>query len=178
MYKTTEDLRAELPSGQLVAPLAQVDILDACPLVFWADETRSVAEGEKPQSVQARAIILTQACDLANDKAARAIVAVVHDAAHLVQTGRVKEKFIRDNVRKGQVCGWCFLPAHTSCPGLPESLVDLRDLHTVPLALLKGLRDQGKLVCRLITPYREHLAQHFSVTYSRIGLPEPYGTAD
>jgi hypothetical protein len=27
--------------------------------------------------------------------------------------------------------------------------------------LLEGLRDQGKLVCRQITPYREHLAQHF-----------------
>ncbi len=103
---------------------------------------------------------------------------MVHNAAHLVQTGRVKEKFIRDNVRKGQVYGWYFLPAHASCPGFPESLVDLRDLHTVPRALLEGLRDQGKLVCRLITPYREHLAQHFSVTYSRIGLPEPYGTVD
>jgi hypothetical protein len=43
---------------------------------------------------------------------------------------------------------------------------------------LEGLRDRGKHVCRLITPYREHLAQHFSVTYSRIGLPEPYGTVE
>ena len=125
-----------------------------------------------------RVIILTQACDLANDKAVRAIVAVVHDAAHLVQTGRVKEKFIRDNVRKGQVYGWYFLPAHVSCPQFPESLVDLRDLHTVPRTLLEGLRDGGKHVCRLMTPYREHLAQHFSVTYSRIGLPEPYGTKE
>lgn len=57
-----------------------------------------------------------------------------------------------------------------------ESLVDLRDLHTMPKTVLDALRDQGKLVCRLTTPYREHLAQHFSVTYSRIGLPEPYGT--
>ena len=178
MYKTTEELRAELPSEQLIVSLSQGDILDACPLVFWADQTREVAEGDKPQSVEARVIILTQACDLANDKTVRAMVAVVHNAAHLVQTGRVKEKFIRDNVRKGQVYGWYFLPAHTSCPGFPESLVDLRDLHTVPRALLEGLRDQGKLVCRLITPYREHLAQHFSVTYSRIGLPEPYGTVE
>jgi hypothetical protein len=38
--------------------------------------------------------------------------------------------------------------------------------------------DNCPLVCRLATPYREHLAQHFSVTYSRIGLPEPYGTSD
>jgi hypothetical protein len=62
--------------------------------------------------------------------------------------------------------------------GVPESLVDLRDLHTVPRALMEGLRDQGRLVCRLITPYRKHLAQHFSVTYSRIGLPEPYATLE
>jgi hypothetical protein len=110
-------------------------------------------------------------------KTARAIVAVVHQAQYLVETGRVKEKLIRDNVRKGQVYGWYFLPAHASCPGFPESLVDLRDLHTMPRSLLERLRDQGKHVCRLITPYREHLAQHFSVTYSRIGLPEPYGTA-
>jgi hypothetical protein len=48
----------------------------------------------------------------------------------------------------------------------------------MPRALLEGLRDAGEHVCRLMTPYREHLAQHFSVTYSRIGLPEPYETAE
>ena len=164
MYKTAEELRSELPSEQGPIPLSQGDILDACPLVFWPDQIREVAEAAKPRSVSARVMILTQACDLANDKTVRAIVAVVHDAADLVQTGRVKEKFIRDNVRRGQVYGWYFLPAHASCPGFPESLVDLRDLHTVPRSLLEGLRDQGKFVCRLITPYREHLAQHFSVT--------------
>jgi hypothetical protein len=158
MYKSAEVLRSKLPSEQGLVPLSQGDILDACPLVFWADQTRQVAEGSTPQSVAARVMILAQACNLANDKTVRAIVAVVHDAADLVQTGRVKEKFIRDNVRRGQVYGWYFLPAHASCPGFPESLVDLRHLHTVPRTLLEGLRDQGKLVCRLITPYREHLA--------------------
>jgi len=86
---------------------------------------------------------------------------VVHNAAHLVLTGRVKEKCIRENVRKGQVYGWYFLPVHESCPGFPESLVDLRDLHTVPRRLLEGIRDQGKHICRLTTPYRQHLAQNF-----------------
>src|SRR5206468_1725213 len=152
MYKNAEELRAERPAEQLVVSLSQGDILDACPLVFWADQTREVGEGVKPQSVEARVIILTQSCDLANEKTGRTIVAVVHDAANLVQTGRVKEKFIRSNVRKGQVYGWYFLPAHPSCPAFPESLVDLRDLHTVPRALLEGPRDQGKLVCRLISP--------------------------
>jgi hypothetical protein len=98
MYRTPEELRAELTSGPMAVPLSQGDILDQCPLVFWADQTREVPEDAKPHSVPARVIILTQACDLANEKTVRATVAVVHDAAHLVQTGRVKEKFIRDNV--------------------------------------------------------------------------------
>jgi hypothetical protein len=178
MYKTSEELRAELPPVQTAVPLSQGDILDDCALVFWPDQIREIAENAEPHSVQARVIILTQACDLANEKTVRAAVAVVHNAGHLVQTGRLKEKFIRDNVRKGQVYGWYFLPAHESCPELPESLVDLRDLHTVPRTLLEGLRDRGKHICRLVTPYREHLGQHFSVTYSRIGLPEPYGTVE
>jgi hypothetical protein len=178
VYKTAEDLRAELPAGQPAVPLSQGDILDGCPLVFWADQIRAVAADHTPQSVRALVLILTQACDLANDKTVRAVVAVVHDAAELVRTGRVQEKFIRDQVRRGRVYGWYFLPAHASCPGFPESLVDLRDLHTMPRTLLEGLRDQGQLVCRLVSPYREHLAQHVSVTYARIGLPEPYGTAE
>jgi hypothetical protein len=177
MYKTAETLRAELASG-LPVPVSQGDIFDACPLVFWADQTQEVAARDQAHRVRARVIVLTQASDVASDRTERVVVALVHDAGELVRTGRLKEKFIRDQVRRGQVYGWYFLPAHESCPGFPESLVDLRDLHTVPRTLLEGLRDQGYLVCRLITPYREHLAQHFSVTYSRIGLPEPYGTVE
>ncbi len=177
MYKTLEALRTEQAPGQPV-PLSQGDMFDDCPLVFWADRTRQVAKDDKPHGVLARVIFLTQACDLANDKTERVVVALVHDAVELVRTGRLKEKFVRDQVRKGQVYGWYFLPADETCPQFPESLVDLRDLHTVPRTLLEQLRDQGKQVCRLVTPYREHLAQHFSVTYARIGLPEPYGTAD
>ena len=120
MYKTAEELRSELPSEQGPIPLSQGDILDACPLVFWPDQIREVAEAAKPRSVSARVMILTQACDLANDKTVRAIVAVVHDAANLVQTGRVKEKFIRDNVRRGQVYGWYFLPAPCIMPRIPR----------------------------------------------------------
>jgi hypothetical protein len=164
MYKTAEALQAELAS-ELPVPLSHGDILDACPLVFWADQTREVTEDDQAHRVRARVITLTQACDVANDKTERVVVALVHDAGELVRTGRLREKFIRDQVRKGQVYGWYFLPAHESCPGFPESLVDLRDLHTVPRTVLEGLRDQGQLVCRLTTPYREHLAQHFSVTY-------------
>jgi hypothetical protein len=147
MYKSFEELRAE----HGVVPLSQGDILDDCPLVFWKEQTREVTEGDKPRSLESRVIILTQACDLVNAKATRVVVAAVHEAVDLVQEGRIKENVVRDNVRKGQVYGWYFLPADLTRPGFPESVVDLRDLHTVPLALLEGLQARGKHVGRLNT---------------------------
>jgi hypothetical protein len=74
------------------------------------------------------------------------------------------------------VFGWYFLPAAPPPIGLPESLVELRDLHTLPRSVLERLVAEGKRVCRIQTPWREHLTQHFAVTYSRIALPEPYET--
>jgi hypothetical protein len=174
MYKSFEDLRAE----HGVVRLSQGDIFDDCPLVFWEDQTRQVEESDEPVSKRARVIILTQACDLANDKTTRVVVAAIHAAERLVKAGLLKGNVIRDQVRRHQVYGWYFLPADPARPGFPESLVDLRDLHTVPRSMLEELQGQGKHVGRLVTPYREHLAQHFSVTYSRIALPEPYATLE
>jgi hypothetical protein len=88
----------------------------------------------------------------------------------------LKESVIRDQVRRGQVYGWYFLPAAAAPILLPESIVDLRDLHTVSRVVLERLVADGKRLGRVATPYREHLAQHLAVTYSRIGLPEPYET--
>ena len=51
-----------------------------------------------------------------------------------------------------------------------------RQLHTVPIAVLEALCRAGKRLARLQPLYREHLAQHFAHTYSRIGLAMPYET--
>ena len=53
MYKSLEGLRAE----HGVVPLSQGDILDDCPLVFWPEQTREVAEGDKPRSLESRVIV-------------------------------------------------------------------------------------------------------------------------
>ncbi len=59
---------------------------------------------------------------------------------------------------------------------LPESIVDLRDIHSVPRVVLEELIARGKRVATLLSPYREHLAQHFAVAYMRVALPAPYET--
>jgi hypothetical protein len=152
--------------------LSQGDIIADCPVYLHPDDTsdRSVAD---PKRHLERVIVLTQACDLAQVKTGRVIVALVHAADVLIEAGYIKASVVRDQVRRGHVFGWYYLPADDAI-GLPESLVDLRNLHTIPRPLLEQLTQAGNRVARLVTPFREHLAQHFAVTYMRIALPEPY----
>jgi hypothetical protein len=156
------------------SPITQGDILDGC-RVFGLDAEPGGTGALLPEEWRVRAIVLTQACDLAQERASRILIAVVHNAADLVEAGVLKDAAIRDHIRRGRMYGWYFLPACAEL-GLQESVVDLRDLHTVPRPVLTRLAAEGQRAARLLTPYREHLAQHFAVTYSRIGLPDIYET--
>jgi hypothetical protein len=120
-------------------------------------------------------IVLTQTCDLANQKTVHANVAEVFDAQQLVEQQILKPADVKGPLRAGRVWGLYFLPASEEF-GLPEMIVDFRRLHTVRLDLLKALSRAGKCRARVLTPYREHLARHFAYTFSRIGLPQPYET--
>jgi hypothetical protein len=156
--------------------LSQGDILDDCPLLYWEFAPSMEAE-TPPRAVitRARVVVLTQACDLAQPKSTRVLVAIVHQARDLVERSILKSSLIRDHIRSHRVYGWYFLPKGEA---LPESIVDLRHLHTIPRVLLDRLIAEQKRVTRVATPYREHLAQHFATTYSRIGLPRPYETEE
>lgn len=150
-------------------PLQQGEIIDGCPILSWSfiDDQWIATESLE------RVIVITQACDIANEKTTRLQVALVHSASKLVSNGILKAKAITDQVRRHRVYGWYFLPDGDN---FPESIVDLRDLHTIPKNLLLELASRDNRIIAISSPYREHLAQHFAVTYSRIGLPEPYET--
>lgn len=158
------------------ADLSQGDVLDDCPILVWKLTPPPLDLNVPPEIRIIRAVVLTQACDLAQDKTTRVVVAPVHEAAVLVAQNVLKAAAIRDQVRRGQVFGWYFLPAAPAPIPLAESIVDLRELHTVERRTLEYLVRAGKRVCRIQTPWREHLAQHFGVTYTRIALPAPYAT--
>lgn len=160
----------------LESPLSQGDLIKDCPL-FVLEDANGVADlTVSPLRWRSRVVILSQACDLVQSKTKRVVVAPVHSAQTLVERGILKASMIRDQIRRGTVFGWYFLPAAPEPLELPESVVDLRDLHTISREILERLIADGKRVCHIKTPYREHLAQHFAVTYMRIGLPEPYET--
>lgn len=158
-------------------PLTQGDLIDDCPLVSLDLATLPLDLNDPPTTWwTARVIVLTQACDLAQAKTELVLVAPVRNAQKLVDEDVLKGTVVRDQMRRHLVFGWYFLPATTTPVQLPESVIDLRDVHSVPRAVLEQLIAGGKRVASLASPYREHLAQHFAVTYMRVALPEPYGT--
>jgi hypothetical protein len=159
------------------SPIDQADIVDGCPLTFLTDYDRDHPGEGEVELVPTRVLVLTQTCDLANQKVTNLTVAVVHEARFIVEQGLLKPADVRGPVRAARVYGWYFLPASTDL-GFNEMIVDLRQLHTVRLDVLVSLTKSGQRRARLLSRYREHLAKHFADTYSRIGLPNPYSTDD
>ncbi len=156
-------------------PIDQGDIFDACPLVTLETADLSNVEILPVRHSLERVLVLTQTCDLAQQRITRVVVAVAHEAQSLVDQKLLKPADIKGPIRGGRVFGWYFLPQSVEF-GMRESIVDLRQLHTVRLDLLVALCRRGQRRVRLQPLYREHLAKHFADTYSRIGLPEPYDT--
>jgi hypothetical protein len=157
------------------APIDQGDLIEECPTVMVESYDPTTSRPPETKSVLSRVIVLTQTCDLANEKATTVLVAAVADAQLVIDRGLMKAADVRGNLRSGRIWGAYFLPAATDL-GLPEMVVDLRRLHTVRLDLLRDLCRAGLRRGRVRPPYREHLAKHFADTYSRIGLPQPYET--
>ncbi|HMP57865.1 MAG TPA: hypothetical protein PKD86_00815 [Gemmatales bacterium] len=157
------------------AAVTQGDLFTQCPIV----EVRAVEGADSEIEVLkgfGSVVELTQACDLAQGKVTHVVAARIAAAALLVESGVLKDQQVRNQIRRHQVYGWYFLPADSCLPAWQESLVDLRNLITLPLTMLGHLAAAGCRVGRLCSPYREHLSKHFADTYARIGLPEPYTT--
>jgi hypothetical protein len=153
----------------------QGDLIDRCPLPH-IEAVEPNAANSWPVDVDfRRVVVLTQTCDLANEKTTTTTVAEVFDAQVLVDRKVLKPAEIKGPLRAGRIWGWYFLPAQAGL-GLGEMIVDLRRLHTVRLVLLIALVRDGKRKGRVPPLYREHLAKHFADTFSRIGLPRPYET--
>ena len=157
------------------ASVDQGDIIDDCPISYIDHVEPTRPDDVEWEFATSRIVVLTQTCDLANQRTRHVNVAIVMDAVQLVQQGLLKASDIRGSIRAGRVFGWYFLPKNAEL-NLPEMIVDLRQLHTVPLDLLTGLCEQNRRRGRLTGLYRAHLGKHFGDTFSRIGLPEPYET--
>lgn len=122
-------------------------------------------------------VVLTQSCDLENDKIDDILLAQTipwPDAVNSeVARGNmvVKSKRFREALVAGNVPNFALLHNREQPPGLPWSVVSFSRLFTAPKAFLVRFAADAGPRLRLRSPYREHLAQAFSRFFMRVGLP-------
>ena len=146
--------------------LQQGDLLMACPLI------RPTATNEF-QRHWADVVVLSQSCDLSNDKLEIIQVCPLWPLERLAaDVEYFRSKRGREELRRGNLPGYhlldrCQLLEHES----DYWVCDFRSLFGIHVAVAKELAvDQSPRV-RILPPYREHLAQAFARFFMRVGLP-------
>lgn len=156
--------------------LAQGDLLMSCPILRVAalekDPSGAVEVVEEEHDV----IVLTQSCDLENDKVDELLVAAVRGYRPLVaQEGAansmLRSKDFRRAAVRGNLPSYSLLQARSQPPELEWSLVDFHHLFSLRKSWARGVAEQLGDRLRLKSPYREHLAQAFARYIMRVGLP-------
>ena len=153
--------------------LRQADILEQCLIASVAD---SFAENESNPSVHvdnARLIIVTQSCDLANDKTLYVALCPVFTLDEFeLSNSRFKVKGRWEEVRRGKVEGLHLLAGIADPHNNRDALVvDFRLIVSLPIGYLTRHAEKFSPRPRLLSPYVEHFSQSFARFFMRVGLP-------
>ncbi len=161
--------------------ITQGDIILDCLVPVIGDvfytELLKTNEGEVVNNeidiIKLNAIILSQACDITNDKLDSIIICPIWTLKDLMAT----EKFYqssdaREKLRQGLQPIYHLLNEYILNEFMfPFSVVDFRDVYTLPKTYLKAIAKTKDTRIRLLPPYREHLSQAFARYFMRVGLP-------
>ena len=154
--------------------LSQGDYLKECPVPVLPDtfETSSGSEGII-EIQNTDVIVLTQSCDLANEKAPFVALCPVYTLKEMQSSNpKFREKGKWENVRNGRIEGLHMLAGFSGPEDNTSSLVvDFRQIYSLPFKFLQKEAERIGMRKRLISPYLEHLAQAFARFFMRVGLP-------
>jgi len=150
--------------------LEQGDIVDECRIIVPGQEHYqnimmcSTTEGIPTPVQTIHGILMSQSCDIANDKVDFVILCPLWSLSEL-------EASQRNDLRKGRLYAYHLLEEFDT-PTLPKDFyfVDFHHIHSIPKDFLRETV-KGKKRKRLLPPYREHLSQSFARYFMRVGLP-------
>jgi hypothetical protein len=152
--------------------LMQGDYLPRCLVpLFQPDFGRQTTA---PVAVEERdCVVLTQSCDLENDKAAFVALCAVFSLSDFEAVNKqFAQKGAWERVRQGRVEGLHLLASPTEPANNRASFVaDFRQIYSLPIAYLRGHADALGPRWRLQSPFLEHLSQSFARFFMRVGLP-------
>ena len=164
--------------------ITQGDILYSCPVVHLADGTENQAtpgESKKVLITNIDGIIMTQACDIANNKVADLTICPVTPwseyAASMEAHGKSSKEVnkLKENIIRGRVAALHMLNKYDGAQtGLLSGLavVNFKEIYSLPMTTARCIAANIGPRMRLLPPYREHLSQAFARFFMRVGLPE------
>jgi len=180
---TAESIWYQIVESDHLAPerlLEQGDILSECPRFAiegvdeWPLRTGAVAD-IATEIVQA--VVLTQTCDLVQEKVVWVLLAVVEPwpkaRAQMVEQGNefANSTSFRKALVQGNIPPLALLHRHTDQPRMDWSVIDFHQLFVLPKELaLQVAKSCGRRL-RTVSPYKEHLSQAFARYFMRVGLP-------
>jgi hypothetical protein len=152
--------------------LEQGDFIDNLPVLVPPTSRLSPGDVEV-DVVEYDVIVLSQTCDLANDKVEQILVAPVYGLTTWCDTYvKFKHQAEKEKLRQGNYIGLHLLD-HCTLEGFRQDfmVVDLKNAISVPSVYIRDFAAQAGRRLRLLPPYREHLNQAYARIYMRVGLP-------
>ena len=153
--------------------MEQGDLLPNCPVPRVRAVDQLVDGGELDVEFEIHDLaVLTQSCDLANDKVETVLLGLLRAWDDVVAAKPDYDgKRMRKKVLQGLLPGVCLLHRRKEESKLPWSIVDFHHLFVLLREFVTAHANSVGPRLRLDSPYREHLAQALASYFMRVGLP-------
>jgi|SRR5271157_5125443 len=154
--------------------LAQGDLLSDCLVPMLTAEPEPLAVEPAEQTLKrARLIVVTQSCDLENQRVEFVALCPIHTLEEFeAPNPEFAKKGQWENVRKGRIEGLHLLASAEQPDNNRASLVvDFGHIVSIPFPYLAKHANSLGQRWRLDSPYLEHFSQAFARFFMRVGLP-------
>lgn len=153
--------------------LSQGDYLLDCPVPIFPANYGSTPSGSTVEIARGNLIVVTQSCDLENNKVKMVALCPIYTIAEFTSTDDKKKLATHlEEIRRGKFEALHMLSSTQN----PESnmdvrIVDFRDIYCLPVQFLGSHAAKLGKRWRLKSPYLEHFSQAFARFFMRVGLP-------
>lgn len=141
--------------------LNQGDYLETCPVLILPDSFNPTEGKELEVTVEERnLIIMTQSCDLAQNKAKSVALCPIYTLDELSKkNSSYTNKKSWEPVRQGRVEGWHMVAGLSGSNNQDALIINFRQIYTLPIEFLRNFAAKAQKRKRLKSPYLEHTAQ-------------------
>ena len=159
--------------------ITQGDLIPQCPVLLQTpDLYAAIRDGgqESDTTLETETydiVVLSQACDIVNDKIDSIVVCAVWPLRELMSSNDYYNSSDgRESLRQGKEPAYHLLDRYQSDEVTMEySVVDFHRIYALPKDYIRDAAADAKARLRILPPYREHLSQAFARYFMRVGLP-------